>query len=284
MNQVFPWREAPAAEFAVIGDPVSHSLSPRMHQAAYAALGLRYRYVAVHVPAGEVGPALDHLSALSYVGVNVTVPHKEDALKWCTQIDPLARRVQAANTLRLADKACINTDAPGFMETLESLRREAGSAVLSTINHQASTIKPTVLLLGAGGSARALAFALAQAGWRLRIYNRTRERAVEMLNGLEIEAELLSQPDPEGADLILNTTSASLQGASLGIPWENASRDAVAYDLMYAEGGTPFLREAAERGLRTCDGRPLLAAQGALAFEWWLGVPAPRQVMLEALD
>jgi len=105
-----------------------------------------------------------------------------------------------------------------------------------------------------------------------------------MIEGLGIGAELIDSPDPAGADLILNTTSASLLKESLGIPWERAESAAVAYDLMYAPNGTPFLDEATIRGLKTCDGRPLLAAQGALAFEWWMGFPAPWEAMREALD
>jgi shikimate dehydrogenase len=278
MNEVFPWRQAPRAEFAVIGDPVAHSLSPRMHQAAYDELELPFRYVAVHVPPGEVGPALDRLASLGYRGVNVTVPHKEEVLGWCSDIEPLAAHVRAANTVRIENRACINTDATGFLATLEGLGLSGPGA-----SSNPSGESPMALVLGAGGSARALAYALAQAGWRLRVYNRTRSRAEEMVRGLGVEAELLASPDPGGATLVLNTTSASLQGASLGIPWERADPHALAYDLMYAEGGTPFLRDAAERGLRTCDGLPLLAAQGALAFEWWLGMRAPLDAMRRAL-
>lgn len=268
MNQVFPWREAPEAEFAVIGDPVSHSLSPRMHSAAFEAHGLPFRYVAIHVPEGEVAPALDRLSELGYRGVNVTVPHKEAAMEWCAGMEPFARKVRAVNTVRLEDRAGMNTDAPGFLDTLEELGLEPGVA----------------LLLGAGGSARALALALAREGWKLRVFNRTRGRAVEMIEGLGIDAELLDQPDPAGAQLILNTTSASLKAADLGIDWSRAEANAVAYDLMYAKEPTPFLAQAQARGLRICDGLPLLVAQGARSFEWWIGMPAPRDAMRRAIS
>ena len=148
MSGGYPWREAPEAEFAVIGDPVGHSLSPRMHAAAYQALGLSYRYLAIHVLPGEVGQALARMESLGYQGVNVTVPHKEEALAWAKDSEPLARRVRAANTLRLADKACINTDAPGFLDTLSEFHPEPRTAII----------------LGAGGSARAIAVALMGAG------------------------------------------------------------------------------------------------------------------------
>jgi shikimate dehydrogenase len=238
-----------------------------MHQAAYDELGLPYRYVALHVPVGEVGAALELLRLRGYVGVNVTVPHKEEALSWCEEVEPLARKVRAVNTIRLEDRAGMNTDAPGFLETLSDRGVMPGEA----------------LLLGAGGSARALAYGLAREGWSLRIHNRTRSRAEEMVAELGIDATLVDAPDPSGAHLVLNTTSASLQGDTLALDWGRARPDALVVDLMYTEGPTPFLAAAGAAGLRICDGRALLVAQGALAFEWWIGVPAPREAMAEAI-
>ena len=267
MSEATFWRDAPEAEFAVIGDPIGHSKSPSMHQAAYDELGLPYRYVALHVPAGEVGEALDFLRLRGYQGVNVTVPHKEAAMEWCDGVQPLARTVRAVNTLRMADKAGINTDAPGFLETLADRGVMTGEA----------------LLLGAGGSARALAHALVREGWTLRIFNRTRSRAEAMVQEMALDARTVDEPDPAGAHLVLNTTSASLQGDALSLDWSRARPDALAYDLMYASGLTPFLARASAQGIRVCDGRPLLVAQGALAFEWWIGVPAPREAMAEAI-
>ncbi len=265
MSEAWSWREAPAADFAVIGDPVSHSLSPRMHAAAYAALGLPYRYIAIQVDRGEVAEALERLTELGFRGVNVTVPHKEEALNWAETSEPLALKVRAANTLDLGSRACINTDAPGFLDTLRDLpiRRK------------------TALLIGAGGSARAIATALVGDGWTLKIHNRTHVRAVELSEA--VGAEAVSDLDLEGAFLIVNGTSASLEGTALNIDWSEAPEGAIAYDLMYAKEGTPFLNAAVARGLRTIDGLELLVAQGARSFEWWLNVPAPRAAMREAL-
>jgi shikimate dehydrogenase len=266
----YPWKEAPAdAHFAVIGDPVKHSLSPRMHNAAFASLGLAHRYVAVHVPVGEVGPALDHLRTLGYFGVNVTVPHKADALAWSRRVEPFAQQVQAVNTLRPADQAGLNTDGPGFLETLRLRGVQATQG--------------DVLLLGAGGSARAVAHALAGAGYRMRIHNRTRARAEELAWNLAGAAHVVDELDPARAGLIVNTTSASLAGERLEIDWTRAEPGATAYDLMYTNGLTPFLAEASAAGLGVLDGRDLLVAQGALAFEWWTGQEAPRDVMREAI-
>jgi shikimate dehydrogenase len=266
MNAVHSWRSAPAAEFAVIGDPVGHSLSPKMHQAAYENLGLPYRYVAIHVFPGEVAQALGQLKELGYLGVNVTVPHKEEVLTWASDVEPMAMKARAANTVDLRNGKAINTDAPGFLDTLVG-RVPPGC---------------DVLMIGAGGSARSIAIALVGAGYRLRIQNRTHAKAKELaeLAGAEVTDSL----DPSGAALILNTTSASLQGAGLPIEWDRAESNALAYDLAYAPQSTPFMLAAQEVGLAAIDGRDLLAAQGARSFSWWLGIEAPLPAMREALD
>lgn len=257
------WRDAPVAQFAVIGDPIEHSRSPEMHAAAFRSLGLPYRTVRVHVEPGEVDEALEHLASIGFLGVNVTVPHKEAAWRWSGRSgDGLSARIGAANTLRLATRECINTDGPGFVDTLESLPERA-------------------LLLGAGGSARAIAASLEDAGVELTIWNRTRERAEALKRELDLQAEILDEPDLAGFDLIVNATSAGLHGGGPGLEWGVAKPSALAYDLVY--GSTPFLEAAAARGLQTMDGIPLLVAQGARSLEWWLGVEAPRAAMLKAL-
>jgi shikimate dehydrogenase len=266
-HEIDDWREAVPADFAVIGDPVGHSLSPVMHHAAYEALGLPYRYVAVRVPRSEVAAAFAHFKALGYRGVNVTVPHKEEALAACALPDRFAQRVGAANTIRLSDMACINTDGPGFLDTVRELGIEPGARVL---------------LLGAGGSTRSIACALADAGYVLSISNRTVEKAHRLIKELDLNAEVVDW-DPQGAALIVNTTSAGLVGADLPVRWDRTEPDAVAYDLVYRTEPTPFLFAAANNNLKTVDGCRLLAAQGARSFEWWLGIPAPHEVMLRSL-
>lgn len=269
MAQVFSWREAPVADFAVIGDPVHHSRSPQMHAAAYSAHGLSYRYVPIHVLPGEVGPALHHLQQLGYQGVNVTVPHKEEALDWCTgEVDRFALAVRAANTLRLSTRDATNTDAPGFRDTLrDHLGTHGGEG-------------RRCLVLGAGGSARALITALHQDGWQIRLYNRTRSRAEEIARTVPVE--VVDEANPEGCDLILNTTSASLGGETLPILWDLASTGALAYDLAYGDS-LPFLEGAKARGLATLDGLDLLVAQGARSFEWWLGFAPDLSAMAGAI-
>jgi len=267
LSEAVYWKEARKGDYAVIGDPIDHSLSPAMHQAAYRELGLKLVYNAFRVPLGEVALACSHLRRLGYKGINVTVPLKGDALAASRVPDAFSRLVGAANTLRLSDMACTNTDGPGFIETLHDLGIDGGSKVL---------------LLGAGGSARSIARALYENGYKLAIYNRTPERAERMVRELQIEAELCGA-DPCGAKLIVNATSAGLLGGDLPVQWDRVEPDAIAYDLVYKAEPTPFLKAAAAHGLRTVDGKLLLVAQGALSFEWWLGVPAPRQAMMASL-
>jgi shikimate dehydrogenase len=264
MNVAYEWRDAPGAEFAVIGDPIAHSRSPQMHQAAYDALGLPYRYVAIRVPAGEVAAALDHLTSLGYQGVNVTVPHKAEVVAWAKEADEWVQWIGVANTVNLLEGSVTNTDCMGFMDTIEPFGLEAGSSSL---------------ILGAGGSARAVAAVLPNAGFEVAIWNRTPSRAKELAD----EFGLLAVSTPTADfDLLINTTSAGLHGEQLPIDWSCVKEGALAYDLVY--GDTPFLQEAAARGMKTLDGRALLAAQGARSFEWWLGMAPPPGVMLEAIQ
>ncbi len=268
MTGPYEWREAPESDYAVIGDPIAHSLSPKMHGAAFEALGLELRYVAVRVPSGEVSLALGHLADLGYKGVNVTVPHKEEALEWSNEADGLSRRARAANTLDLGKRGAINTDGPGFLDTLAGLDLPAGSKAV---------------ILGAGGSARAIALAVAESGFRVSLWNRTRDRAERFVCESGLDAELLDLPAAQGAALIVNATAAGFEGEAPELDWSGTPENALAYDLSYGDGPSPFLRKASERGLRTADGLNLLVAQGARALEWWLGLKAPREAMLRAL-
>lgn len=262
----FDWREAPEAEYAVIGDPVGHSLSPRMHMAAFKERGLAHRYVAIKVPKLELPEAVARLAMRGYQGLNVTVPLKEGIIGLLEAFDEPVRRIGAANTLDLTRMAATNTDAPGFLETIEPLGLPSDAPVL---------------VLGAGGSAKAVVYALLQKEYSVLIHNRTREKALALAE--ETGAEMVDAIDLGQARLIVNATSASLSGHDLGLDWQYAHPDAVAYDLSYASGPTPFIREARRAGLRTLDGLRLLVAQGALSFEWWFGVPAPRCAMMSAV-
>ena len=243
-----------------------------MQTAGLRSLGRNDRYVAVHVPRGEVESALDRLAELGYRGVNVTVPHKEAALRWALAADPFTLKVGAANTIDLVERAATNTDAPGFLDTLEQLH----------------VFPPgPALILGAGGSVRALAPALAEAGFDLLLWNRTLSKVEAIRDELAPQAKILSWPDPGGCALVVNGTSAALHGdGDLGIVWPSARGfdPPLAYDLVYGATPTAFLRAALAAGWRAVDGRLMLVAQGARSLHWWLGVEPDRNAMLAALE
>ncbi len=267
MDKSFEWRKAPRAHFAVLGDPISHSLSPVIHQAAYSALGLEYKYVAVRVPPEEFGEAVQHLSDLGYQGVNVTVPLKSLAARWSKNPDKFVARVGAANTINLLDNSATNTDAAGFMDTLPAV------GVWSPA---------PVLLLGAGGAARALLAALIDGGHRVKVYNRTPENAKQMVADLGVKVEVIKEPNPEGVALVVNATSASLDDESVPVQWHRADRKTIAYDISYGKELSPFLLNAGLGGLKVVDGLEMLVAQAARSLEWWLGMVAPLDAMRRA--
>lgn len=245
--------------FAVIGDPVAHSLSPAMHSAAYAALGLDHTYDRLHVT--DLAAQID--AVRNFDGVNVTVPHKEAIAGFC-RADAFALRAGSVNTVNWRTGAGINTDGPGFLDIMPEGSRH-------------------VLILGAGGTTRSVALALDLAGIETAIWNRTRERAERLVRELEISTRVSSLPELAGFDVIVNATSTGLKGERLPLDWEQVQPNAVAVELAYGKEPTPFERDATAAGLRTIDGRELLLAQGARSFEWWLGIPAPREAMRRAI-
>lgn len=269
----FEWREAPAMNYAVLGDPVAHSLSPRMHAAAMAACDIDATYMAVRVPAGELEPALDHLHSQGCVGVNCTIPLKAEAREWAQsrgglvgwELDSFPGA--SVNTLNLESQQGISTDEPGFMKTI-----------------QAFGLKPCpVIVLGAGGSAQAIVPRLIRDGFEVRAWGRTLSKWLDFRAASSLDFEIAQRPEIAGCELIINATSTGLTGERLDLNWSEAPKSALAYDLAYTTGLTPFLAEASGRGLKVMDGRPLLVEQGALSFEWWHGIMAPRNEMREAI-
>lgn len=268
-TRTYSWQDAPTADLAVIGRPVAHSLSPKMHGAALRALGLPWRYVALEVEPGCAHEALDHLRGMGYRGLNVTLPLKTEAYEWVGQAgcDEFCRRIKACNTIDLPLRKGTNTDGPGLLAALADL----GIGPCET------------LILGAGGAARAVAAALEPAGYRVSIYNRTAARAERLVEDLALDARIAGTPRAPTGGLLVNATSAGHSAESLGIEWVGAG---MAYDLSYADGPTDFMRDALAHGWDARDGRSLLVRQGALSLEWWLGgaLSAPIEVMREAIS
>jgi shikimate dehydrogenase len=266
--------------YGVWGYPVKHSASPAMHNAAFAALGIPGIYVPFEVDPERVREAIAGVRALQIRGVNVTVPLKE---KVATHLDGLterAARLGAVNTLYWEEGKLLgdSTDGPGFLQAL---------------THDGFTVsdQTQALVLGAGGSARAVVEALMSAGANVVVLNRTRERAAEVAARFGArhapwgEASLrLLLPD---ADLLVNTTSVGRAGsdeAQLPVPREALHPALFVSDLNYNPAETPLLARARERGCPNQNGVEMLVQQGALSFTRWTGVTPPLEVMRTAVQ
>jgi shikimate dehydrogenase len=265
----------------LIGWPVEHSLSPAMHNAAFEALGLGWRYELLPVPPGQLGVALEGLRTGNFRGGNVTVPHKSAVMAFLDEIDDAARAIGAVNTITVQGRRWrgYNTDAAGFVRAL----REAGMDVAGQ----------RALLLGAGGTARAVAYALAGAGCAVAIHNRTASRAAELVRDLQhlglgapvswvADETDLEEPDLARFDLLVNATAAGMWPNSEVTPWPEAlamPSHWTVFDLVYNPLETHLLRQARQAGAKTIDGLGMLVWQGALAFELWTGQEPPADLM-----
>lgn len=259
----YEWREAPAGpRYAVIGNPIAHSKSPAMQSAAFAATGLGESYVAVRVPEAEFDEAINHLVELGYRGLNVTLPLKERAAEWAQQLTDRALRIKSANTLDLVNRVADSTDGPGFLADLQRY----------------GTFK-RALVLGAGGSARAVVNALRDHGVDVSIWARRSGQASQLAQ--EVGGHTAQFPSTNGFDLVVDATSAGLAGVSLPIEW--GGKPGLAYALAYGAAAIAFLDQARANGWKTADGLGMLVEQGAIAFTFWTGKPAPVDVMRTAV-
>lgn len=270
----------------VIGWPVAHSLSPPMHNAAFAALGLDWVYVAFPVHPQAVAAAVKGVTGLGLVGINVTIPHKQAVVEHVDELDQTAADLQTVNTIHNADGRLkgYNTDGPGLLRALA----EEGAEVAGR----------NVAIIGAGGSARAVAFAIARAeAASLAILNRTPSRAEDLaglvrgragyeavralpLHGQESSLAVAS------ADIVIDCTPVGMhpdEDVPPVVPAEWLQPGQIVCDLTYNPRDTVLLRAARQRGARTVDGTGMLVHQGAIAFELWTGEPAPVEVMRQAL-
>jgi len=266
------------ALYGVLGHPVSHSRSPEMQNAAFAALGLDAAYLALAVAPDRLDEGLRGAHALGFRGLNVTVPHKQRAAGLCLSLDAIAEEVGAVNTLRRAADGWegFNTDAPACLSLLEAAGVRAGARAL---------------LVGAGGAARAAAWALLRAGASLRVAARREEAAEELAHalspafprapplGFAALGELAAEAG--AADVVVNGTSVGLAGHEPSLPGLRLRPGQVAVDFVY--GDTAFARLAREAGARLVGGEQILVRQGALAFTLWTGRPAPEAAMAAAI-
>lgn len=270
----------------IIGWPVAHSLSPIMQNAAFAALGLDWFYVPLPVAPENVGHALEGLKALNFAGVNVTIPHKQAVMPYLQEISESAQNIGAVNTIVIRDGRLYgyNTDRVGFLNSLQEEGFEPAG------KH--------CVVLGAGGAARAVAFALAGAGAAsIFVLNRTVERAEFLVEDLaskyaavHFASEALARETlldlNDSVDLIVNTTSLGMYPRVETSPWPAdvpVPAQATVCDLVYTPTRTMFLRRAEAAGAKTIDGVGMLVHQGATAFKFWTGQPAPVEVMRQAV-
>lgn len=262
----------------ILGDPVDHSLSPRMHNAAYAALGLDYVYVPFRATPATVRATVRAMKALGIVGFNVTVPYKQDVVKLVDRLTPTAKAIGAVNTIYRDGTRIVgdNTDGVGFAAALRS--------------HGVRLRGARVLVIGAGGSARAVLHALREGRAReVVLANRTVAKATRLAREFDAEAAGLNALEDAAllADrtLVVNCTPVGLKGrAYLGYAAAATRRSCVHFDLAYARKGlTPFLALARRAQCPVIDGREMLVHQGAAAFRLFTGRRAPVDVMKAAV-
>ena len=257
--------------YGIIGHPVAHSLSPVMHNSAFKATGLNNVYLAFDVT--DLEDAVKGIRALGIKGVSVTVPHKESVMKFLDEIDPVAKKIGAVNTIinRNGRLLGTNTDWIGAVKALEE-----GAGRLDT---------KKVLVLGAGGSARAVVAGLTERGARVLIANRTLEKAKDLAEQFDARWYSFDElPDVE-ANIVVNTTSVGMepnQDTSL-IPAELLPKYPIVMDIVYSPLKTKLLKEAEATGCKTITGLRMLLFQAVAQFELWTGMQVPAEVMERAL-
>ena len=270
----------------VIGDPVEHSRSPQMHNAALLKAGLDYVYVPFHVRPDNLAEAIAGFKALNVVGINVTLPHKQAVIPHLTSISREAELIGAVNTLTFAEGSVHgdNTDAPGVLKALEETEN------LSV------PVGADVVVLGAGGAARAVVVALALSGVAsITIANRTVEKAIALAEELERKTDvamtgmgLTDERLPfavQQCELLVSTATTSMdvtQPLLISADW--LQPNTTVYDIVYTPPVTPLMQAAAERGCQTLGGIGMLVYQGAIAFEKWTGVTPCTETMRHALS
>lgn len=265
----------------VIADPIGHTVSPAMHNAAFEQVGIDYLYVPFQVKKEELGKAIAGMRALNIRGLNVTIPHKVAVIPFLDDLDDLAQRIGAVNTIVNDDGVLkgYNTDATGFLRAL--------------LERGVEPKGKTVSILGAGGASRAISLALAERGSNLIILNRTWDKVKEQADRIsklcqrEVQALKLNKENLakalNKADILINTTSV---GMSPDIEETPVTADlikppVIVFDIVYNPIETRLLREAEAAGAETISGIDMLVWQGALAFEKWTGLKAPVKVMRE---
>jgi shikimate dehydrogenase len=260
-------------KLVLLGHPVSHSLSPRMHAAALRSANLSVSYEAQDVLPQDLASVLDRLRLERAAG-NVTVPHKEQAMRRCGRVTSTARRVGAINTFWVEDDMLVgdNTDVAGFSRAVVAQRGAPSGGA-------------SIAVIGAGGAAAAVLAAVA--GWpgcRARVWNRTAARAIALVGRFPDTAVVASSLADaiDGAMLVVNATTIGMSDDAVPVEPAILPPGAEVFDLVYRAGETEWVRAARALGHRATDGLAMLVEQGALAFERWFDQPADRAAMATA--
>lgn len=267
--------------FGVIGNPISHSLSPLMHEAAYEKYKLDARYVPLQVEEENLGAAVRGMKGLGIKGLNVTIPHKEAVIEYLDELDSSAAALGAVNTIIYDEKEDkligYNTDGEGFYRSLvPELRKPLKDSL--------------ILMIGAGGAARGVAITLANKGARqITIANRTKSKAVQLAADCGTSARAMTLNEVQAKltefDIIINSTSIGMTPnvGQMPMSLETISRDTLVCDLIYSPMKTRFLSEAEKKHASIMNGMGMFIHQGAIAFEYWTGLDAPVDIMEQAI-
>lgn len=266
----------------VIGDPIEHTLSPIMHNAAFEALRIDYVFLAFKVEVAKVGNAIDGMRAFGIHGLNVTMPHKNSVINYIDELDPTAKTIGSANTILNKDGKLFgfNTDGVGALNALE----QNGVAVKGK----------KIMLLGAGGAAKAIAYTISQEADELVILNRTAKPVTELAKLLKqkfnkkINADALTpktvKDNLASADVIINATSVGMEpnAGQTPVAPELLKPDLAVMDIVYNPLETKLAKDAKAAGAKVVSGVEMLIYQGAASFEIWTACNAPVEVMRKA--
>ncbi|MGJ9381664.1 shikimate dehydrogenase [Salipaludibacillus sp. CF4.18] len=267
--------------YGVIGDPISHSLSPVMQEAAFKYCHLDAAYHAFHVPKQYLEQAVQGMRGLGVKGLNVTLPHKVEIMNFLDEIDPLAEKIGAVNTIVQEDGKLVgyNTDGEGYMQSLQPISEK-------------TIASSRVLIIGAGGAAKGIAITMASYGVKeLVITNRTLSKAESLAKDCGKYTSSAAMPIGMAQakltefDIIINTTSIGMTPDidTMPLSLEMLGKNVIVSDLIYTPFQTRFLLEAEKKGAKILNGLDMFVNQGALSFKYWTGQEAPREIMKDVV-
>lgn len=261
--------------YAIIGDPIDHSFSPALHNAAFLFLGLDCTYIAYRIPKGELEFGVEALKKIGISGFNVTIPHKVDMMKFLNESDNVCKLVGATNTVISEDGYLkgYNTDVDGFLDPIKKRKIDSKGS--------------DVLLIGAGGAARAIVAAFSKEKVRkITIANRTYERAKELIKfsqnlGLESDYSDIQSAGEiiNRYKFVVNATPVGLKGSGCPISTKNINKESIVYDIVYFPVETPLIEQSKKQGATIIYGWEMLLAQAMKSFEIWTNKPAPYEAM-----